>query len=870
MMLRSHPRGRDGSGIESELNRPSPSFMSPQQFGQQPSAHFTSRSAKASSPSRSGNSHGNWTADYLNDLRSNRPTRPGGARPIPSDNEKPCSPKISLFPERAASALGMRDSPVNARHDYPERSTSALSHRRTQSTMGPRDPPGRPVARSSATREVSTSTVKTTSSRTSHFSSPRQYTIPYYERGQRWMEKQEVSSLRQALEDKDIEEENKIHVAAQNEASDLVWKHRNPDSPYKNPDRPDYKQHLRKGSHAQSQCVGPFETLYVAKEGSSEGSRSASDGSNSNQSGRSFSNGSQRSGGSTSSKKSYSNLSFSMRSRQFFSRKGSKSNRNISGQSGATVLRYSEDKIYEEPDDIVVTSQDNKEPLALKPKARNTSYGSYEAKGKSQRTDQTSPGSLGKVKAIVDIHRNPPSQSRNGQYQRNPNPMPSSEPYAMVENNSPRSRDGKEVRSDDIRAATSMRLKDRSTKLPMPAVVSDRPGRPIVSFDDDWKPREKELKHETSTSDPSLENHRERRSGLTKPPMPQAVRSAPVVPTINLPDPLPSSKDMTVPVISVSESPSICVNPHVPSISVSSETPEICLSGPVPTINISSQYSSGRPLPQPAKRPNPSQRPLPTHAATAPIKSAPHWSPAPSRAQAQCAACALPISGRIVSAATQRFHPHCFTCYQCGELLECVAFYPEPDIKRSERLARIQARMTNQPLPSDQAQYTEEDDGDDSLRFYCHLDFHEKFSPRCRSCKTPIEGEVILACGGEWHVGHFFCAECGDPFEKDVPFVEKEGFAWCVECHTKRYSGKCAGCRKAVTDVVVNALGKEWHENCFCCKVSGLRVRQSKQDLKLTLNPQECGGQFEDGCFFTRGDSEMPICVSCEERRLKA
>jgi hypothetical protein len=57
---------------------------------------------------------------------------------------------------------------------------------------------------------------------------------------------------------------------------------------------------------------------------------------------------------------------------------------------------------------------------------------------------------------------------------------------------------------------------------------------------------------------------------------------------------------------------------------------------------------------------------------------------------------------------------------------------------------------------------TEEYDGDESLRFYCHLDFHEFFSPRCKSCKTPIEGEVIVACGAEWHSGHFFCAQCGD------------------------------------------------------------------------------------------------------------
>jgi hypothetical protein len=93
-------------------------------------------------------------------------------------------------------------------------------------------------------------------------------------------------------------------------------------------------------------------------------------------------------------------------------------------------------------------------------------------------------------------------------------------------------------------------------------------------------------------------------------------------------------------------------------------------------------------------------------------------------------------------------------------------------------------------------------------------------SPRCKSCKTPIEGEVIVACGAEWHAGHFFCAQCGDPFDSSTPFVEKDGYAWCVNCHTHRYSTKCKGCRKPVTDTVVKALGSEWHVGCFCCVVS--------------------------------------------------
>lgn len=284
---------------------------------------------------------------------------------------------------------------------------------------------------------------------------------------------------------------------------------------------------------------------------------------------------------------------------------------------------------------------------------------------------------------------------------------------------------------------------------------------------------------------------------------------------------------------------------NAPVINLPSDVPTIAVNEPsarpiptintpsVPSINVSDSTPSARPLPDPrnySKKPpgtapststRPSTRPLPTSART-------HWTPTAVRTGAQCTACALPISGRIVSAGGCRFHPECFACYQCGEKLECVAFYPEPSAKHGARVDRIRARLSGHPIPplpgwdspEKQQQLEDQDGTDESPRFYCHLDFHECFSPRCKSCKTPIEGEVIVACGAEWHAGHFFCAQCGDPFDSSTPFVEKDGYAWCVGCHTNRYSAKCRGCRKPVTDTVVKALGAEWHQGCFVCVVS--------------------------------------------------
>lgn len=165
------------------------------------------------------------------------------------------------------------------------------------------------------------------------------------------------------------------------------------------------------------------------------------------------------------------------------------------------------------------------------------------------------------------------------------------------------------------------------------------------------------------------------------------------------------------------------------------------------------------------------RRPVMQHAATLPslTDSKPYLPPrSAARSSTLCSQCALPISGRVLSAAGERLHPECFNCHQCSTNLECVAFYPEPDQKYYERVARIQQRLSGLEVgvPVDMrgidAAALEEKDGDDSLRYFCHLDFHELFSPRCKSCKTPIEGEVVVACGAEWHVGHFFCAQCGD------------------------------------------------------------------------------------------------------------
>ncbi|KAG1753633.1 uncharacterized protein EDB91DRAFT_409256 [Suillus paluster] len=198
-----------------------------------------------------------------------------------------------------------------------------------------------------------------------------------------------------------------------------------------------------------------------------------------------------------------------------------------------------------------------------------------------------------------------------------------------------------------------------------------------------------------------------------------------------------------------------------------------------------------------------------------------------------CGGCGGPIIGRIVSAMGQRWHPACFCCSACNELLEHVSSY--------------------------------EHEG----KPYCHLDYHENFAPRCYHCKTAIIDERFITLDDDalgkrtYHEQHFFCAECGDPFlppssgsggltvtgdgefdlDDDVGFTVYKGHPYCEACHVRLRMPKCKRCKKSIRDGMraVEALGGKWCWECFVC--------------------EGCKNPFEDPSFFLRDNK--PFCEPC-------
>ncbi|KAL7314760.1 hypothetical protein PS15m_006289 [Mucor circinelloides] len=168
----------------------------------------------------------------------------------------------------------------------------------------------------------------------------------------------------------------------------------------------------------------------------------------------------------------------------------------------------------------------------------------------------------------------------------------------------------------------------------------------------------------------------------------------------------------------------------------------------------------------------------------------------------RCGGCEEPLSGQAITTSGKHWHPRCFKCQACHQNLEHIAFYEK-----------------------------------DSLP-YCALDYHELFSPRCDFCKTPIEEHSISALGKTYHAGHFFCRECGKPFDEETNFLEHGGHAYCEADYYKQFGKACKGCEETITGDFLVALGGEWHKECFVCA--------------------DCGSTFASSTFLIKGGK--PYC----------
>ncbi|XP_069141549.1 testin-like [Argopecten irradians] len=133
------------------------------------------------------------------------------------------------------------------------------------------------------------------------------------------------------------------------------------------------------------------------------------------------------------------------------------------------------------------------------------------------------------------------------------------------------------------------------------------------------------------------------------------------------------------------------------------------------------------------------------------------------------------------------WHPGCFTCATCSELLvDMIYFHKNGDI-------------------------------------YCERHYADSIYPRCCSCDEIIFArEYTQAEKQTWHVQHFCCWYCDAPLAGQR-YIAKNDNPYCILCFDKLYSKICVTCGKTITaDSPGLSHGEfHWHAcpHCFSCHV---------------------------------------------------
>ncbi|XP_065059889.1 LIM and senescent cell antigen-like-containing domain protein 1 [Rhopilema esculentum] len=236
-----------------------------------------------------------------------------------------------------------------------------------------------------------------------------------------------------------------------------------------------------------------------------------------------------------------------------------------------------------------------------------------------------------------------------------------------------------------------------------------------------------------------------------------------------------------------------------------------------------------------------------------------------------CNSCGEYVIGRVIKAMHANWHPDCFRCELCKDPLADTGFIKNAGRALCKRCHAAEKAKGGRYLCNRCHTYIEEGghimymgepvhpwhyncyacnkELDVNCRkknneLYC-LRCHDKMgTPICGSCRRPVEDRVVNALGKQWHVEHFCCAQCEKPFYGHRHY-EKNGLAYCETHFNELFGDICFVCNRAIARDVVTALNKCYcvqHFACWGCNV------------KLTLKSK-----------FHEFDMK-PLCLKCHEK----
>lgn len=157
-----------------------------------------------------------------------------------------------------------------------------------------------------------------------------------------------------------------------------------------------------------------------------------------------------------------------------------------------------------------------------------------------------------------------------------------------------------------------------------------------------------------------------------------------------------------------------------------------------------------------------------------------------------CRSCKLQISSNDIVVQTHKndkqvaWHPKCFTCFSCNELLADLVYFSHKG------------------------------------NIYCARDYAAILNiPRCKACDELIfTKEYTVAENASYHVRHFCCFHCDTPLaNQNYVSDDRTGQPLCLPCYENYQAEKCQSCKKPIgaNEQGVAWSSLHWHTYCFNC-----------------------------------------------------
>eukprot|EP01132_Coremiostelium_polycephalum_P009278 gene9278-11373_t len=161
--------------------------------------------------------------------------------------------------------------------------------------------------------------------------------------------------------------------------------------------------------------------------------------------------------------------------------------------------------------------------------------------------------------------------------------------------------------------------------------------------------------------------------------------------------------------------------------------------------------------------------------------------------QSFCLACNLPIQGHMTVAMGNHFHQECFKCSKCCKELGTKTFYRQiidnlsnSSSTISPSLQALNTKFNNiSPPISHHHPHQNLNNNKSTTKYLCESCF-DSICPVCPTCNTNVMYRCVNALGKKWHPDHFCCIECQIPLNGSI-FYERNGEPYCSKDYNRLF-----------------------------------------------------------------------------------